>query len=70
MAFASLALTTEGKSDPRQAALHRVALDCTRTLADYMLAQQEVPTPEYVLYLATHLTAICKMIDLLSHSTH
>jgi hypothetical protein len=48
MAFASLALTTEGKSDPRQAALHRVALDCTRTLADYMLAQQEVPTSEYV----------------------
>ena len=48
MAFASLALATE--SDPDQIALHRVALNCTRTLADYMLAQQEVRDVNYGYY--------------------
>jgi hypothetical protein len=51
MGFASLALATaEGSSGREHTALHDMALNSTRILADYMLAQQEVRDVNYGYY--------------------
>lgn len=51
MGFASLALATaEGSSGGEHSVLHAVALNSTRILADYMLAQQEVRDVNYGYY--------------------